>query len=151
MIAHAALSLVRWDWDAAAADLQRLRALGLSNSETLNEEMLLFKYLGFPEQSLAAARASAKLDPLLPVAWANIASSLFELGRYEEASAAAGNGVALLPRQPDILLEPMHISAGSKTRRQLPDRSQRQATENTLTAACSKSHWSGEMPCRPRP
>ena len=105
MTAHALLSLVRWDWDAAAEDLRRLRALGISSSETLNSEALLFKYLGFPEQSLAAARASAKLDPLFPVAWANIASSLFELGRFTEAGVAAGNGIALLPKQPDILTE----------------------------------------------
>lgn len=105
LYAQAALSLVNWDWDGAAAVLRRLRALKTSSSETLNSEAVLFKYLGFPERSLSAARAATQLDPLFPVAWANIASSLFELGRYQEAGIAAGNGLALLPHQPDILVE----------------------------------------------
>lgn len=104
IVAQALLSLFRWDWKSAAGDLDTLRLLKNSDSDSLNAQALLFKYLGFPEQSLAAAQASAQLNPLFPVAWANIASSMFELGRYNEASAAAANGLALLPGQPDIVV-----------------------------------------------
>lgn len=77
----------------------------------MKSEALLLKYLGFPEQSLDAERASAKLDPLYPIAWANMASNLFELGRYSEAGAAAANGLALLPGQPDMLVEQCGVFA----------------------------------------
>lgn len=105
LTAKAAFALMEWNWDAAAAVLHTILNLHDSDSEVLNMKALLLKYLGFPEQSLRAARASAEVDTLYGVAWANIASSLFELGRYEEASAAAANALALLPNQPDLMVE----------------------------------------------
>ncbi len=103
--AHAYFSLEQWDWLSAAADLKKARRIGGSDSEILNAQAVLFKYLNFTDRSLAAVRASAALDPLNFLAWANIAGGLIAAKHYDEASAAAANALALMPGQPDVLVE----------------------------------------------
>jgi TolB-like protein/Tfp pilus assembly protein PilF len=134
LVASAGLALVQWQWDAAAQALHKMLNLQGSDSNVLNMKGLLLKYLGFPEQSLRAARASAELDTLYGVAWANIASSLFELGRYRGASAAAANALALLPNQPDLMVEQCgawaHSGSVQQAQAMVAGLSQAQATEH---------------------
>jgi adenylate cyclase len=105
LLAHAYFSLEQWDWLSAAADLKKARRIGGSGSEILKLQAVLFKYLNFMDRSLAAARASAALDPLNFIAWANIAGGLIAAKQYDDASAAAANALGLMPGQPDVLVE----------------------------------------------
>lgn len=105
LLAHASLALLQWDWTSAAADLTKARNMAGSVSDVLNVQALLFKYLDFSDQSLAAARSAATLDPLYGAAWANVASSLFAAGHYDEANGAAETALMLMPGQPDVLVE----------------------------------------------
>ncbi len=96
--AHADLALHRQDWQTAAADTKRMRAISPNSSAVLHEMFRYYQFLGFPEQALEAAQGASLLDPLSDeVDHLNIAVGLIHLARFDEAATVARAALDRMP------------------------------------------------------
>jgi TolB-like protein/DNA-binding winged helix-turn-helix (wHTH) protein/Flp pilus assembly protein TadD len=99
--AHAFLAAIHlwydWDWDAAAAELQRARALGPQFSMRYQFAGMLEATLGRWDESIRLNRIQLRLDPFEPSGYFTMGSTLYRAGRLAEAEAATREGIRLAP------------------------------------------------------
>jgi TolB-like protein/thioredoxin-like negative regulator of GroEL len=94
---HLLVALMKWDWDKAAADAQRLKSINPHSVFTLRGLNSYYDSLGFPEQQAATLREATRLDPLSFVDLNNLATVYNNRGEYAEAESAANDALALRP------------------------------------------------------
>ncbi len=97
--AHLDLALHKLEWQTAAADARRMRAINPHSSAVLHEMFRYYQLLGFPEQALEAAQGAVQLDPLSVVDHLNVAAALNHIARFAEAADAAQSALTLQPDQ----------------------------------------------------
>ncbi|HEX4157956.1 MAG TPA: winged helix-turn-helix domain-containing protein [Rhizomicrobium sp.] len=97
--AQADLALHRQDWQAATANVKRMRAISPHSSAVLLEMFRYYQALGFPDQALETIQIATVLDPLPVVHHLNMTAGLIHLARFDEAAVAAQAALALAPGQ----------------------------------------------------
>ncbi|MBI1331115.1 MAG: tetratricopeptide repeat protein [Alphaproteobacteria bacterium] len=104
LVAHATLSIMRWEWSVAIDELARVKSLHPDTAQVWHAMATLYGFMGLPEQALRASRNAVTRDPLSYIDRYNIAAYLVALGRYQEGIAAAKDALAIVPDHPDSLL-----------------------------------------------
>ena len=101
--AHAQLAyyLVMLDWDVAAAERELARAPG-EQAVVLNMRALLNRVRGDPRATAAIQRKVIDLDPEWTPWYTNLASTLLQLGQYDEAEAMLRKAMELQPGAQNI-------------------------------------------------
>ena len=94
---HLAVALMKWEWDAAAADARKLKSLNPHSVFTLRGLNSYYSSFGFPEQQAAVLREATRLDPLSFVDLNNLATVYNDRGEYAEAESAASDALTLHP------------------------------------------------------
>jgi tetratricopeptide (TPR) repeat protein len=98
--AHALLAAIHlwydWDWDAAAAELQRARAMG---PFSINYQFagMLEATLGRWDEAIRLNRIQLRLDPLESSGYFALGTTLYRAGRLAEAEAVTREGIRLAP------------------------------------------------------
>jgi TolB-like protein/DNA-binding winged helix-turn-helix (wHTH) protein/Flp pilus assembly protein TadD len=99
--AHTVLASIHltydWDWSAAAAELQRSRAIEPQHAITLQNAAMLEATLGRWDESIRLNRMKLRADPLEPSGYFILGSTLYRSGRLAEAEAATRAGIKLRP------------------------------------------------------
>jgi TolB-like protein/tetratricopeptide (TPR) repeat protein len=86
-----------WDWSAAAAEIQRARAIEPQHPITLLNAAMLEATLGRWDESIRLNRMKLRVDPLDPSAYFILGSTLYRSGRLAEAEATTREGIKLAP------------------------------------------------------
>jgi TolB-like protein/Tfp pilus assembly protein PilF len=97
----AEVQIDKWNWQAALDLLRKARAVNPNNIYVLHLQSVLATIFQFPQESLAAERSAAKLDPLSFGLKFNIAQWYDRMGRYREAEIAIGEAAKLQPTNID--------------------------------------------------
>jgi TolB-like protein/Tfp pilus assembly protein PilF len=109
--AHIALGWIHqyydWDWQAADEDVQRALALAPGDVAVLNGAGVLAGNAGRLDEAITLSRRAVELDPLSFPAQFNLAGPLMAAGRLDEADAALGYALELVPQAPWL-----HFSLG---------------------------------------
>ena len=100
--AHLDLALHKLDWQTAATDAKRMKAINAGSTAVLHEMFRYYQLLGFPDAALEAAQGAVQLDPLSVVDHLNVAAALNHIARFADAAAAAQAALTLQPDQPYI-------------------------------------------------
>jgi tetratricopeptide (TPR) repeat protein len=101
-LAHAYLQRDRLE--EATAEFHKALELDPDNVQALLGLSALASRLGFSEQAVALARQAAQGSPDDPEVWHQWAVKLMEAGRMKEAGKVFERLVAMVPRQPEVLL-----------------------------------------------
>jgi adenylate cyclase len=107
------LSLGDFDWLAAYRKAHRLLAMKYHDALTYQSLASYYFEMGFPKQSLDAARRAVELDPLNFAYLTNYADWLGYAGRTGDAIAAAKAALELQPNHPLALYALCTLSAGA--------------------------------------
>lgn len=86
-----------WDWEGAAADLERARSLAPDNSEVYDALARLARSHGRLQASVELSERAMQLDPLNLTAHSDRARALMYLKRYDEAEAGFRELMVLNP------------------------------------------------------
>jgi TolB-like protein len=87
-----------WDWQAADKDMQRALALAPGDVAVLNGAGVLAGNAGRLDEAITLGRRAVELDPLSFPAQFNLAGPLTAAGHLDEAEAALGYALELVPQ-----------------------------------------------------
>ncbi len=104
LLAHAQLSILRWEWGVAADELTHVKAIHLDTAQAWHARATLYGYMGLPELALDATRRTVKLDPLSYIDKQNVGIYLMASGHPREATEAAKTALKQSPDHPDGLV-----------------------------------------------
>jgi serine/threonine-protein kinase len=85
------------DWNGGRADLEKALALNPGDGQVQLSYGRLMVALGRVDEALAANRHAVELDPLAPLAWAQLGRAYNFVGRYPEARQALDRSIDLSP------------------------------------------------------
>lgn len=127
-----AYELDRWDWNAAATDLQVLMHANADNYHRLNGLRIYYYDLGFPEQALAVAMRIAALEPETTARRRQVVDYLNRAGASLDAVKWVRKIVQREPNRTDMLDEMCTAYAFSgqiRQAREIVDRLRRLASD----------------------
>jgi len=97
LMAHMTVSLVNWQWRAAADDLARIEARDPGTPGLWHSKGVFMSYMGLTRLALTAVEKAVRQDPLSYIDRYNLALYLTILGRHGDALKVAREGAAIQP------------------------------------------------------
>jgi TolB-like protein len=112
LVTRVRLSLSRWQWRNAAADIKRLQDLHANSAAAWRIRASFFDYMALPDLGLAAEQKAAQLDPLSITAQRNLVLFWIRAKDYAKAKQAATAAAPLQPGDTDLQMMQCEIAAG---------------------------------------
>ena len=88
-----------WDWERAAASLEKAAELEPGSVEVLRYRSALYRTLGRQDEAIELYRQVVSLDPLRARSYSALGGELYYAGRYDEALAMFHRALELNPQK----------------------------------------------------
>jgi len=110
LIARARISLLQWQWRAAADDIRRLETSHVNSAAVWRTRAVFFDYMGLPDLAHPAEVRAVQLDPLSFIDHYNLALYMMMSKRYDEAMKVADEAAALQPGNTELISLKCHVA-----------------------------------------
>jgi TolB-like protein/DNA-binding winged helix-turn-helix (wHTH) protein len=88
-----------WDWERAAASLEKAAELEPGSVEVLRYRSALYRILGRQDEAIQLYRQVVSLDPLRARSYSSLGGELYTAGQYDEAQAMLHKALELNPQK----------------------------------------------------